>query len=156
MAQLLYTIDEYVANVRKKTTIWMVFNTVYNDVHAFKKEPSESDDCRSSYLNKEYTDQEAREEFLAFMQTHFPDIELVKVFDLVSVGYIEYPYLGSIAIDTDEGSEVYKALSEKYDDPETGDPLSNRSVLWQMSYEDGCAFYKERKEFIDAELGEGD
>ena len=37
MPQILYTIDEYIATIRKKTSIWIVFNTVYNDIHAFGK-----------------------------------------------------------------------------------------------------------------------
>lgn len=37
MAQIIYTIDEYIVKERKRDTYWLVFNTVYNDVHAFKK-----------------------------------------------------------------------------------------------------------------------
>lgn len=80
----------------KKDTIWIVFNTIYNDVHALSK----SYDDMSGYLNEDYTDKEARAEFLTFMQTHFPEVKLVEVFDLVHSGWFQWPYLGSIAIDT--------------------------------------------------------
>ena len=40
----LYTIEEYVVKERKRDTYWLVFNTVYNDIHAFKKEPTVNED----------------------------------------------------------------------------------------------------------------
>lgn len=153
MPQILYTVDEYVATVKKDYTLWMVFNTVYNDVHAFNKN-AQSTDGNLLYLNKEYTDNEARAKFLEFMKKNFPEVNLVEVFDLVSAGYLEYPYLGSIVVDADKESDAYEALVKKYDDPVTGDPLSNNSVLWEITYEEACKFYEESKKFIDDEFAE--
>lgn len=59
----LYTIEEYVVKERKRDTYWLVFNTVYNDIHAFKKEPTVNEDGSRNYLEKENTDYKAREEF---------------------------------------------------------------------------------------------
>jgi hypothetical protein len=150
MPQIVPTIDEYIATQRKETTIWMVFNTVYNDVHAFNKKDSVA---FNSYLNEEYTNKEAQQEFLTFMKENFPQTKLVKVFDLVSAGHLIYPYLGSYAIDTNIGSEAYNALAQKYGDP-FKDATTNKSVLWVMKYKDACEMYNERKEMIDAEFGE--
>ena len=55
MPLILQTIDEYTVKERKKDTYWLVFNTVYNDVHAFKKE-LDSEDGFSLYLDKKNTD----------------------------------------------------------------------------------------------------
>ena len=87
------------------------------------------------------------------MQTNFPDVKLIEVFDLVSVGYIEYPYLGSIAIDCNEDSEVFKVLSEKYGNP-YDDAKVNNAVFWVIPYEEAKKFYDEKVEFLDAEFGE--
>jgi hypothetical protein len=72
MPVALYTIDEYVATDRKRDTYWLVFNTVYNDIHAFKKKPTVNEDGSRNYLKKEFTDYKAREEFLEFMKINFP------------------------------------------------------------------------------------
>ena len=84
MPVALYTIDEYVAKERKRDTYWLVFNTVYNDIHAFKKEPTVNEDGSINYLEKEFTDYKAREEFLEFMKINFPQTKILDVFDLVS------------------------------------------------------------------------
>ena len=76
----------------KQPTLCINFNTVYSDIH---------------------TDTNARKEFLEFMQTNFPDTKIVMVFDLVKIGFIQYPYLGSLMIDTPQNSEVYNALIKK-------------------------------------------
>ena len=81
------------------------------------------------------------------MQTNFPDVKLVEVFDLVNAGYLEYPYLGSIAIDCDEDSEVYKALCEKYGNP-YDDAKVNNAVFWVISYDEAKKFYDEKVEFF--------
>ena len=119
MPKLLYTIDEYTATVRKRDTFFMVFNTVYNDIHAFKKEPeiNSLDGIFTGYLNEEFTNNKARDEFLQFMEKEFPNTKLIEVFDSVDSSYMTYPYLGSIAVDCEENDEVYKALSEKYGNP---------------------------------------
>ncbi len=68
------------------------------------------------------------------MQTNFPDTKIVMVFDLVKIGFIQYPYLGSLMIDTPQNSEVYNALIEKYGDPYSNDKRVNEA-LWIMDYE---------------------
>ena len=149
MTQKLRTLEEYVVTVRKKSTLCMVFNTVYNDVNDFGRELSI--DELDSYLNEQYTDNKAREEFLTFMKTHFADIELVEVLDTVADAYIGYPYLGSIAINTDEQSEAFIALSKKYGDPYNKPPVNNQ-CLWIMSYEEACKFHKQRKELLETDF----
>ena len=88
MPKLLYTIDEYTATVRKRDTYWLVFNTVYNDIHAFKKPQIANEDGTTSYLKEEFTDESTRKEFLEFMQVNFPSTKLIEVFDLVSSSYL--------------------------------------------------------------------
>jgi hypothetical protein len=148
MAQPLYTIDEYIATVRKRTSIWIVFNTVYNDVHAFNKEFEGTE----SYLNKKYTDYKAQKEFVAFMQECCADVKILQVFDLVSSNHIIYPYLGSYAIDIDPDSFEYKKIIEKYGDPYDELPPTNNAVIWVMSYEEAQKFYEERKAMLEGEF----
>ncbi len=50
------------------------------------------------------------------MKENFPKTKLIQVFDTAPVGYLLYPYLGSITVDCEEGDEVYRAISEKYED----------------------------------------
>ena len=151
MPVALYTIDEYVTKERKRDTYWLVFNTVYNDIHAFKKEPTVNEDGSINYLEKEFTDYKAREEFLEFMKINFPQTKILDVFDLVSASYLIYPYLGSIAIDCEKDDEVYNAICKKYEDL-IGMALSNNAVFWVISYEIALKFYKERKEACESEL----
>ena len=149
----LYTIEEYVVKERKRDTYWLVFNTVYNDIHAFKKEPTVNEDGSRNYLKKEFTDYKAREEFLDFMKTNFPQTKLIEVFDLVSTCYLIYPYLGSIAIDCEKDDEVFIALSEKYGNPYE-DAISNNAVFWVLDYENALKFHNERTEVIEGEFGD--
>lgn len=153
MPVALYTIDEYVAKERKRDTYWLVFNTVYNDIHAFKKNPIENEDGSINYLEKKFTDYKAREEFLEFMKTNFPQTKILDVFDLVSSSYLIYPYLGSIAVDCEKDDEVFTALSEKYGNPYE-DAISNNAVFWVLDYENALEFYNERKEVIEGEFGD--
>ena len=148
----LYTIEEYVVKERKSDTYWLVFNTVYNDIHAFKKEPTVNEDGSINYLEKEFTDYKAREEFLEFMKINFPQTKILDVFDLVSASYLIYPYLGSIAVDCEKDDEVFIALSEKYGNPYQ-DAISNNAVFWVLDYENALAFYNERKEVLEGEFG---
>lgn len=149
MAQILQTIDEYIVKNRKKDTIWIVFNTVYNDVHTLKKELDAKDFLK--YLNKKFTDTKAQKEFLDFMASELPDVKITQVFDLVSPNYLHYPYLGSYAIDVDKDSKEYKKIIEKYEDS-FGEPLNNNAVLWISSYEKAEKIYKKRKKLWEAEL----
>ena len=148
----LYTIEEYVAKERKRDTYWLVFNTVYNDIHAFKMKPTVNEDGSINYLEKKFTDYKAREEFLEFMKTNFPQTKILDVFDLVSSSYLIYPYLGSIAVDCEKDDEVFTALSEKYGNPYE-DAISNNAVFWVLDYENALAFYNERKEVLEGEFG---
>ena len=150
MAQLLYTIEEYAATIRKKDTFFMVFNTTYNDIHGFHKK---LDDIGKSYLDKDKTDNSAREQFLLYMQDNFPEVKLFNVFDLVDIGYLQWPYLGSIAIDMDKGSEVYEILSQKYGDPYE-DPIVNNQAMWVIEYDFAKKHHARRCERIEAEFGD--
>ena len=153
MAIALYTIEEYVVKERKRDTYWLVFNTVYNDIHAFKKEPNINEDGTSNYLKKEFTDNKAREEFLDFMKNNFPKTKLIDVFDLVSSSWLLFPYLGSIAIDCEKDDEVYNALCKKYED-ETEMPKSNSTVFWSITYELALKLHDERTKVIEGEFGD--
>ena len=130
MPQILKIIEDYVVNDRKRDTFFMVFNTVYNDIHAFNKEPeiNSLEEIFTGYLNKEFTDNKARDEFFKFMQKEFPHTKLIEVFDLVDSSYMTYPYLGTIAIDCEENDEVYNAICKKYEDSK-GIELSNNAVF---------------------------
>ena len=150
MPILIQTVEEIIATKFQRQGYWMVFNRSYNDVHAFKYKPTSGE-----YLTEETTDESARADFIEFMQTNFPEIKTYPVFDLVSVGYMVWPYLGSIAIDMDKGDTVYQALSERYNDPEE-DGKANNAVLWTMKYEDALKFHTKRQELIDAEFGDDD
>ena len=149
----LYTIEEYVVKERKRDTYWLVFNTVYNDIHAFKKEPTVNEDGSINYLEKKFTDYKAREEFLEFMKINFPQTKILDVFDLVSASYLIYPYLGSIAIDCEKDDEVFTALSEKYGNPYE-DAISNNAVFLVLDYENALKSHNERMEVIEGEFGD--
>ncbi len=153
MPRALYTIEEYVVKERKRDTYWLVFNTVYNDIHAFKKKPTISEDGTSDYLKKEFTDNKAREEFLEFMKNNFPKTKLIDVFDFVSSSWLLFPYLGSIAVDCEKDDEIFKALSKKYGNP-YDDAISNNAVFWSITYELALKFHNERMEVIDGEFGD--
>ena len=149
----LYTIEEYIVKERKRDTYWLVFNTVYNDIHAFKKEPTINEDGSINYLEKKFTDYKAREEFLEFMKINFPQTKILDVFDLVSASYLIYPYLGSIAIDCEKDDEVFIALSQKYGNP-YNNAIKNNAVFWVLDYKNAKKFYDERNEILEAEFGE--
>ena len=153
MPQILKTIEEYVVETRKRDTFFIVFNTVYNDIHAFNKEPeiNSLDGIFTGYLNKEFTNNKARDEFLQFMQKDFPNTKLIEVLDSVSSGYLTYPYLGTIAVDCEENDEVYNAICKKYEDSK-GMALSNNAVFWVITYDMALKSYKKRKEAWESEL----
>ena len=154
MPRLLKTLSQYAVERKKDETHFMVFNTVYNDIYAFKKETSSEENIEEGifgYLNKKYVNHAARNQFLKFMKDNFPNVKLVEVFDMVSPGYLVYPYLGTIAIDCEENDEVYNAICEKYED-ESGFPLSKDAVFWSVSYEIALKHYNEVKQMWDDEL----
>ena len=148
MPQILKTIEEYVVEDRKRDSYYIVFNTAYNDVHTGNVT---HDDKFDFYLNKDFTDNNVRDEFLQFMQTNFPNTKLTEVFDFVSPGYMIYPYLGTIAVDCEEGDDVYNAICAKYEDSD-GNYILNNAVFWGISYDIALKSYNEKKEMWDDEL----
>lgn len=153
MPKILKTLDEYVVEDRKRETYFIVFNTAYNDIYAFNKEPKldNLEDIFTGFLDKKFVDYKVRDEFMNFMKENFPNTKLVEVFDFVAAGYMMYPYLGTIAIECEEKDEVYNALCKKYED-KTGMPKSNSAVFWAISYEVALKSYQERKELWKEEL----
>ena len=133
-----FYVFEYIAKFSKQPTLWISFITVYNEIHTLKKEFSSVG--WKNYLNPKNTDIKARKEFLHFMQTNFPDTKIVMVFDLVQC--MQYPYLGSLMIDTPQYSEVYNALVEKYGDPYSNDKRVNEA-LWIMDYKEAVKLHEE-------------
>ena len=153
MPRLLKTLTEYVATIRKRETYFMVFNTVYNDIYAFGNEQNSAENGIFGYLNKKYVNNIARDEFINFMKDNFPNVKLEEVFDMVSPGYMVYPYLGTIVIDCEKDDEVFVALSEKYGNPYE-DAISNNAVFWVLDYENALKFHNERTEVIEGEFGD--
>lgn len=147
MPKTTYIIEEYIATIRKKNTIYMVFNRNYNDIRAFGVEMT--DEVQDKFLKESETDWQARDDFLSYMQTNFPETKLVEVGDNVPLTYLVWPYLGSIAIDTDEGSDVYQALCKTYEDA-SGNAKSNNAVLWLMEYETAVQLWEKRNQSWDA------
>ena len=103
------------------------------------------------YLNEKCVNNIARDEFINFMKDNFPNTKLEDVFDMVSPGYMVYPYLGTIAIDCERDDEVYNAICKKYED-KLGNPLSKDAVFWSVSYEIALKNYKAVKQMWDDEL----
>ena len=153
MPRLLKTLTEYVATIRKRETYFMVFNTVYNDIYAFGNEQNSAENGIYGYLNKKYVNNIARDEMINFMKDNFPNVKLEEVFDMVSPGYMVYPYLGTIVIDCEKDDEVYNAICKKYED-ELGNPLSKDAVFWSISYEIALKNYNEVKQMWDDELAD--
>lgn len=152
MPVILSTVDEYVVKVRKRDSFWVVFNSHYNNIHAYKLRDNNTD----FYLNKDFTDEVARKEFLEFMKKNFPNIKLVDVFDLVNSSYVVFPFLGSILIECEKDDEVFNKLSEKYGNP-YDDVIGNNSeenytknvVFWTIDLENAQKFYDEKNNYDD-------
>ena len=88
MSEILKRVEEYIVETRKRDTYWLVFNTAYNDIFAFDKEPDIEplDGLSAMYkvcLNEKFVDNQARDEFLQFMQKEFPNTKLIEVLDLI-------------------------------------------------------------------------
>ncbi len=139
--------------LEKEIFIWLCFNTVYNDVHAFKKELTADEYGITRYLDEKNIDNKARDEFLDYMKKNFPDTKLLEVGDLVSSSHLIFPYLGSIVIECEKDDEVFKALSEKYGNP-YGDAIKNNAVFWVIDYENALLLWKKREEAYDMEFGD--
>lgn len=147
MAVALKTIEEYTLK-RGKRSFWMNFNVAYNEIRAF----GNTKNYQNMFdVDKKHTDNQAREEFLNFMQESFPNTKLEYIFDPWGSGWLEFPYLGSIAIDCDEGDEVYEAIDQRYGD-EKGDPRSANAVFWYMDLEVAQKIQKERDEDFEGEF----
>ena len=57
MPRLLKTLSQYAVERKKEETYFMVFNTVYNDLYAFKNEPNSEENAEYGifgYLNPDY------------------------------------------------------------------------------------------------------
>lgn len=88
MSEILKRVEEYIVETRKRDTYCLVFNTAYNDIFAFDIEPElkPSDGLFAMYsvcLNEKFVDNQARDEFLQFMQKEFPNTKLIEVLDLI-------------------------------------------------------------------------
>ena len=150
MSEILKRVEEYIVETRKRDTYWLVFNTAYNDIFAFDIEPElkPSDGLFAMYsvcLNEKFVDNQARDEFLQFMQTKFPNTKLIEVLDLIGASYKNCPYLGSIVVDCEKDDKVFLALSKKYGNPYEG-VISNNAVFWVLDYENALELYNEKKE----------
>ena len=64
-----------------------------------------------------------------------------------NIGFIQYPYLGSLLIDTPQNSEVYNALIKKYGNPYSKEKENNKA-LWIMDYEKTCKLNEKTKSFL--------
>lgn len=82
------------------------------------------------------------------MAENLPHVELSDVYDNLPIGYMEYPYLGTIAIDVDIDSPDYHIINSRYED-ETGQPFNLDAIIWIMPYEQAFSSYEKRKDFND-------
>jgi hypothetical protein len=146
MAEILKTLDEYTVTDRKKDTFFMIFNKAFNSSNLLN-------DDTLNYFDKSNIDEKSRDEFIEFMKENFPNTKLTKVFDMLPAGVMEYPYLGTIALDCEENDDAYKAICEKYEDDE-GNPKSMNAVFWVIKYDVALKNYNEVKEFWKDELEE--
>ncbi|MBN2894648.1 MAG: hypothetical protein JXK05_01980 [Campylobacterales bacterium] len=146
MAVSRYVVEEWVATVRQKDSFWMVFHKTYNDLYALNL-PMTLERSKLLLDESEIDTQEC-DAFLAFMAKEFPSVRLTLLGDLMPLSLVVWPYLDSIGIEADLGSDVYNALAERYNLIEN-DPKSNGAVLWGMYLDDGMKFWKKREESWD-------
>ena len=64
-----------------------------------------------------------------------------------NIGFIQYPYLGSLMIDTPQNSEVYNALIKKYGNPYSKEKENNKA-LWIMDYDEAYKLNEKTKSFL--------
>lgn len=150
MPQVLDTIEGYITNVRKIDTIFITFNEEYSKAFMGVKEPAE-DEGFGDWLDEKNTNWEKREEFKHFIAEAMPYIKLTDVYDNVPIGYIEWPFLGTIAIDVEIDSPEYHAINSRYED-ENGEPKSFDAVIWIMTYEQAKPLWQKKEEFLEAEF----
>ena len=65
-----------------------------------------------------------------------------------NIGFIQYPYLGSLLIDTPQNSEVYNALIKKYGNSYSKEKENNKA-LWIMDYEKTCKLNEKNEKFFE-------
>lgn len=140
MAQILMLIEEYIVKVRKEDTLFMGFHPLF--AKAYINLPMTEDE-QMKWLKKSHIAVKAREEFIAYMAKNLPHVTLTEVFDNVPVDYIEWPYLGTLALDIPVGSKEQKEIEARYEN-EQGQPKSLDAVLYIMSYEDAKRSYEKR------------
>lgn len=146
MPRIVKTIEEYIINDRKKDTILITFNEPFNKAQLGILSDEEEDESGfRGFMDKEKTNWEKREEFIQWMKATYPHIHMEDVFDSVPTGFLEWPFLGSLAIDVEIDSPEYHAINSRYED-EQGEPKSLDAVVWIMSYE----LAKERHEKKEA------
>jgi hypothetical protein len=140
MARILNTIVDHIVKIRKKDTCFIEFNST----HAKIALDLPMENKRIRWFEEQYINWEKREEFLQFMEENLPHIKLSDVFDNLPSGYIEYPYLGTIAIDMDIESPDYHIVNSHYED-EAGQPYDLNAILWIMPYEQALESYQNEK-----------
>ena len=64
-----------------------------------------------------------------------------------NIGFIQYPYLGSLLIDTPQNSEVYNALIKKYGNSYSKEKENNKA-LWIMDYDEAYKLNEKTKSFL--------
>lgn len=121
----LPTIEEYVVNELKRDGYYLCFNRDYNRGVLFRDRTFQSPPSRST------TDDERKSEFIEFMAQNYPEVRLQEVFDNFGAGWLEFPFLGTIALDIKKGDPAYRTLSEKYGDPED-EAIDDQVVFWSM------------------------
>ena len=152
MPRLLRTIEQYIATKRKKDTIFITFNEPYARAKMGISVETEEDEM-NSFLDKKKTNWEKRENFIHWMKENFPQIELEDVFDNVPIGYIEWPFLGTIAIDVEIDSPEYNAINARHED-EKGDPKSLDAVVWIMEFDVAKELHEKKEIFLKDEFDE--
>ncbi|GAB6074753.1 hypothetical protein [Nautilia lithotrophica] len=141
MARTMMTICEYIINVRKKDTIYIVFNEVYNKVLTKRKKLNDMFEL----IDKKNVDYKTREEFLKFMKENLPNVKLTEVGDYLPLEILIFPYLGTIAIDVDINSKEYEIITEKWGNLFGEDFINDTTLLWVMKYIDALEIWEERK-----------
>ncbi len=152
MPRLLKTIEQYITEDRQKDTIFITFNEPY--AKARLGIPMEEDESGlMSFLDKEKTNWEKREDFIQWMKDNYPNIVIEDVFDNVPLGYLEWPFLGTIAIDVEIDSPEYHAINNRYED-ENGEPKALDAVVWIMAYDVAKELHAKKEAMWETELAE--
>jgi hypothetical protein len=152
MAQILQTIEEYISQERKKDTIFISFNEPYAKAR-MGISLEENQDGLMSFLNKDKTHWDKRDEFIQWMRETYPNVHFKDVFDNVPVGYLEWPFLGTIALDVEIDSVEYHAINNRYED-EHGEPKALDAVVWIMSYDVAKDLHAKKEAMWEAELAD--